>query len=274
MRLFIITLLLIPLFSQSQERAGLPVDSITYYNREMRMLYRQTYDSLTQSDRYKAALEKIKYYESRSDDYGAFVIFGEVAAADYSTFNASIAADGFPPLNGPAYRFGIGVSNKSDRGIVDFNFFAFSFNKKSKKGDEKITSSFSNFLQFDVGYDLVKSQSVNIYPYAGLSFRGCDVEYSKPVQTNGSFTNISNIVLNKQSASAFSLKAGYQAGLGFEFVIHNSTNRLRGTMFFVKAGTNGHIGRENYKVEGIDYKPAIKYGNWIVTTGFKFFSRR
>ena len=274
MRLAVVFLLVFTsLFSYAQTGREYPVDSATFYQRKIAQLQRKTFDSLRNTEEYKATRERVEYYQRKSDGYGSFVLFTDVAQADFSKFNTSITASGFSPLSGSVYRLGFGFSTKTRRTVVDFFMLASGLSKKSKKGQETITTLFSSGVILDIGYDFIKKQAINIYPYAGLSMRTSDLTYSAPVQTNPTFTNISNLVVNKRSVEAYSSKLGFQAGVGFDFVIAKGKRDLGGTMFFLKAGVNRPVGKEKYKIEGIKYDPGIEYGKWIITAGFKFFGR-
>lgn len=275
MRFIIIFLLLfVGLFSQAQEINKYPADSATFYQRKIAQLQRKVFDSLRNTEEYKATRERVEYYQRKSDGYGSFVLFVDMAQADFSKFNTSITASGFTPLSGSAYRLGFGFSTKARRTVVDFFMLASGLGKESKKGQETIETNFSSGILLDIGYDLIKNQFINIYPYAGLSMRTSDLTYSAPVQTNPTFTNISNLVVNKRSVEAYSSKLGFQAGIGFDFVVAKGKRELGGTMFFLKAGMNRPVGKEKYKIEGIKYDPGIEYGKWIITAGFKFFGRK
>jgi hypothetical protein len=283
MRLLITIFLLFPLFCLSQEPSTQKVDSVAYYNKQLHDLYKQTYDSMRNTETYRTATERLNYYEQFSDNYTAFMMFSEFAGANFDKFNASIAPDGYSGLSGPVNRYGIGVSIMSERFLVEYSFFILGMPETSRKGPERIHTTFSNVLALDLGYDLAKSRKINIYPYAGLSLRGATIEYSKPAELNNSFTNITNLVQNNRSATASYFGVGYQAGVGFDFLISENRRRfgppqmrLRSTggiMLFIKAGTNGRIGKERYRVEGIRYEPGIKYGSWIAEIGLKFYGR-
>jgi hypothetical protein len=286
MRLFIVILLLLPLFSLSQKESTSKTDSVSYYNKQLQDLYRETYDSMRNTGIYKTATERLKYYERFSANYTSFMVFTELDAANFDKFNASIAIDGYSKISEPMIRYGIGVSMMNERIALDYSFFILGKPKSAKKGTEHIHTSFANILAFDLGYDLTKSRKINIYPYAGLSFRTGSIEYSKPVELNNSFTNISNLVQNNQSTTASYFGAGYQAGVGFDFVIaerqkrparfapaQSSSGSTGGIILFIKGGTNGRIGKERYRAEGIKYEPGIKYGAWMAQVGLKFFGR-
>ena len=260
--------------SKAQELRRTPADSAAFYQRKMYQLQRKMFDSLRNSEEYKAARERVEYYKKKSDGYGSFVLFIDIAQADFSKFNSSITANGFTPMNGPVYRLGFGFSTKTRQTVVDFLLLAGGLRKEARKGQENIKAVFSSGVLLDIGYDLIKNQKLNIYPYAGLSMRTSDLYYTKPVTTNPSFTDISNLIINKQSAEGSSIKLGYQAGVGFDFVIPSSKNQLGGSIFFIKAGMNRPVGKEKYKIEGVRYDPGIEYGKWIVTTGVKFFGRQ
>ncbi len=250
-------------------------DSSYYYQREIGKLRKKMYDSLLRSEEYQTLNRNYQAYIRRSDGYTALVLFTEAEQANYTKFNNNITASGFSAIDGrPVIRFGFGISNKKNRKIVDFNFFSLDLGKNSKKGDEKISTFFSNAIIFYIGYDLVKNQQINIYPYGGLSFRTATINYTKPVIANPSFTDITNLIQNNQSVYASALKIGFQAGVGFDFVLNPMKKNINGgTIIFIKAGINKAIGKEKYTSEGPDYIPGISYGNWAIAVGFKFFGR-
>ncbi len=275
MRFFLLCLILFPslLFAQSKHGKS-SADSVAYYSNLIRDHYKQTLDSLKNAPDIKEAENRLDYFSSRSDSYRSFTVYTDIAAADFDYLNSTLVPEGFSPFRKTISRIGYGSSAKYNKVILDFYLTTFGLSNKSKKEEENVKATFNNFIQFDLGYDFIRSQSVNIYPYAGISLRSMTLEYNKPEQTNGSYTDITNIVQNDPSIYATAGGIGYQAGIGFDFVISNNKGRTGGTMLFVKTGTNGIFGNPSYEIGDIKYNPQIKYGRWIVTAGFKFFGRK
>ncbi len=273
---FFIALLLLSLHSNAQRR-GKNYDSSVYYSREMTQMRKTVLDSLQRTEAWQTLQNRYRSYLGRSDNYSSMLLSVDISDADFSDFNSKITANGFPAMDGPAFRIVWGFSSKHNRTVFDLVFVAAGPAVKSKKGDEKIRASFTNMLMMDWGYDLVPSKRLNIYPYAGLSLRGASLTYEKPATVNPSFTDITNMIQNDQSVIADYLKPAYQAGIGFDILLQGRIARERsyygGTMLNIKAGTNRIFGKDKYKTKGPDYIPGIRYGAWNVTIGFKFFGR-
>lgn len=260
-------------YSEYHHRQPDPIDSAKYYRKVISDLYKETFDSLRQSDAFKTALEGLHRHTWQSNRYTSFTIFGDVGKASYDAVNKGIAVYGFPPMNGPQYRLGLGMSHESsDRWIFEFYYAIIGINNKSKKGDSSVKSSYSNLLQLNFGYDLIRSQKINIYPYAGLSLRGTTLVYEQPDQVNPGFTSIVDLVQKEGTTSANKVNLSYQAGLGFDFVIHEG-QKGAGTMLFLRAGTDGIFGSRTFKIDGVKYDADIKQGAWVFAFGFKFFGR-
>jgi hypothetical protein len=248
-------------------------DSILYYKKKISDLYKRTWDSLRQSETYLEAAGRLRHHTRLSNGYTSFTVFGDVARASYNAVNSGIAQSGFPALSGPQYHIGIGTSHEyHNRGILEFYIFTIGLSNVSKKGDETVKSSFSNLFQVNFGYDFIKSQKINIYPYTGLALRLTNLNYKMPAQTNNAPTSIVDIVQNDGSVIASKGNLSYQAGLGMDFVIHESA-RGTGTMLFLRAGTDGIFGNTTFKIDDKKYDAQIKQGAWIFAFGFKFFSR-
>lgn len=266
--LFIV--LITPLFVKSQANKPLsPGDSISYYQKELSKFMRAGIDSLRMSAEYRELTEKIKTHRGKSDHYSGVVVFGDLLHSDYTQFNKSIVANGFSPLNEMSFRLGIGASNKWNRTMLDFYLVTGGFNNRSKKGEEKISTSLSNLFQFDFGYDVLNGGKVALYPFAGLSVRMSNLKFAKPVDINSSYTDITNIITNNQSAEGESIRIGYQAGLGADFALTNGGIEKPSFLLFMKLGVNNSIGAEKYKINGVAYKPEIKQGDWLVSIGIK-----
>jgi len=273
MRFLLVLLVSLPLFALAQTQQRSRNDSVSYYQRELRNMHVQALDSLRQSESYRLAMEGLLRNKVLSGNYSSFTIFSEIASADFSSLNHNISQDGFPSISGPVTRFGIGFSSKSNRFMFDLMLFTFGVNKKSKKDGETVSATFNNMFQYDMGYDLVASRILNIYPYAGLSFRIAELSYKKDVPFTGNPSRIIDLLQYNKYTSASTFKIGYQAGIGMDVVLSKST-RPGGVIVFAKAGTNGPIGKERYEIEGEKFNPGIKYGNFISAFGFKFFSRQ
>lgn len=273
MRHFLLCMLLLPLASVAQKRSE-PFDSALYYRQQLYQLERRVMDSMRVSPEYLHLADRVRNTEGLSPDFTAVTFFVDVAGADYDALNASIEQSGFKRFPNTAVRLGYGVGYQFDRIVFDMAFFAIGLRNHALKTGEKISTAFSGFFQTDLGYDLLPAKWINLYPYAGLSYRTSLLTYKKAVQFNNSFTDVTNIVVSSQNVRERSNKVGYQAGLGLDVVVSERRNQGWGVMLFVKAGTARTFGKELYNIEGVEYKPGIQYGNWITTFGLKLFDRQ
>ena len=150
--LYLVFVLSISLIAEAQsDRKKQETDSLEYYNRELGILWRAKMDSLVKSEPYIAALAGKNRHLKLSSDYTSFTLFFDVFGADYSQLNSMLAQDGFPALEETGGRFGFGTSVKSGRAIVDLYFIVAGFSNKSEKGNERVSTSFSNVLHVDPG---------------------------------------------------------------------------------------------------------------------------
>lgn len=248
-------------------------DSIRYYQNELGKIYRAAFDSLRKTDGVIENTRKIRHFEGLSRSYTAFTLFGELAGADFGSFNKSIAAGGFGPLHGPNFRGGFGISHKGYSGVmIDFNIFSAAWDRKTVKGDEKIGASFSDFFQLHIGFAVVNTRRFNVYPYAGLSFRASQLTYDAPTTVNPNYTSIVDIIQHNSAYTATSTRLGYQAGLGIDWVVAVDSKGYHGIILFNKTGTDGAFGGdESYNIEGVNYTPGIRMGSWVSSLGIKLF---
>jgi len=267
-KLFIV--FLIPLLAAAQT----PEDSVKYFQKEQKKLWDENYHQYTHSDQYTTLQEGLDRSLARSANYSAFIIFGELVHNNYTGFNNSIAQNGFTPLSALSFRVGMGFSAKSGRLIFDYYFFTLGFNNSTNSGNQKIKTSLSNITQLNLGFDLLQSRWISLYPYAGVGARISSLSYSKPPQTNAGYTNISNIVVNDQSSITSSLRIGYQAGIGLDILLLQTNKNRGGIMLFAKFGTDGPIWADKYKIDGINYEPGFHQGDWLASFGIKFISRQ
>jgi hypothetical protein len=263
-KLFLLFLVTLPLLMSAQTH-----DSLLYYTREAGRMMHEAQDSVRKSERYVELQNNIKRLTGKSQDYTGSSFFIGVLHTDYGEFNSSIMQDGFQTMDELAWQFGFGVSTKHSNIMLDMYFASFGTKTKSIKGEEKISMSLSNALQFDFGYDLIKSKSISLYPYAGLSFRASKLEYDAPAQFNPGFTNISNLLINDRSVDASSIRIGYQLGLGFDLLVNPREKKRGGVYLFTKAGMNRPIWKDKYKIDTYKYDPDIRQGDWQIAFGVK-----
>jgi|GEM_PF-930698 len=285
----LLLLLLVPFLAQSQTNDRLIAsdslhykkdlnkqdrDSLLYYQKELHRLWKQNSDSFYHSEPYSSTNEKYQMLKKKlyKDSYSGMVIYADLAHTNYDAFNKSITASGFSPMNDMSFRVGFGITTQNPTAIFDFYFLTGGINNKSTRGSQAIKASFSNFFQFDVGPNVFYSQAINIYPYAGLSLRLSELDYSDSVITNNSYTNISNIISNNKSVMSTSIRLGYQLGLGVDLKISGDKEHTRKTVLFIKGGLNAPVWADKYKINGVTYNPQINHGDWLITVGFKFLS--
>ena len=243
-------------------------DSSKYYQQETKKVYKQTLDSLQST----ALFTGYREYQKRNNNYYSFVLFCPVVHTDYSSFNSSIAASGFTAMKALSAGFGIGMSTKTGHAIIDF-YAASVAAQTTKKRYEEIGSSLSNLFQFDLGYDVLHSHVVSVYPYLGLSLRAASLYYKKTGTINSNYTNISDLITNGTNIQGSSVRLGYQAGAGADFTLHSSKQGDGVVLFFIKGGLNQPFAKDVYKIEQQKYDPAINKGDLVFWIGFKFGSR-
>lgn len=278
MRILVLLLFAFPFLGYAQDYHDYykekQVDSVQYYQQQLRSMQRQVADSLRQSEAYQAAVQGLKRHQVRSDNYSAFTLYAEALSADYSAFNNQLHTAGFSSLSGPLYRFGIGFTSKQNRTVLDLIFLVPGFGKKAKKGDESLTTTVQNFFQINLGYDIVKAQRFNVFPYVGISARDAMLTYKKPAPEITNPTTFLDHLQGDKYTSASSVKVGYEAGIGMDLQIAGNQPNTGGTMLFARIGTSGPIGKEKYKTDHSSFDPGIKYGQLAVALGFKFFGRK
>src|SRR5205809_8041711 len=93
--LFFALFLSLTLFAQKKEY---PIDSAAHYRAELGKLWRETYDSLRNAERYKTLVANLDRLRSKSRSYAALVLFIDFLHSNYDKFNTSIAQDGFSSL--------------------------------------------------------------------------------------------------------------------------------------------------------------------------------
>ena len=246
------------------------IDSVKYYRQELGKIWRHAFDSLRKSEQVIFLQKEYTRHIARSNNYTAFMLYFDWVHSDYTGLNSSIAQSGFPALNAYSPRFGLGIGHKHGRMLYDFYFVTFGLNNKSKNAGRTIKTNVSNFFQVDIGVDLLKSGVVSLYPFAGLSARSSSLSYSAPTQSNPNFTNISNVIIANTSASAYSSRIGYQAGMGIDLSLGGNKDHTYKTILFVKGGTSQPFKKDKYTIEGHTYDPGVKQADWLVTVGFKF----
>jgi hypothetical protein len=250
------------------------VDSARYYQQELGKIWRHAFDSLRKSEQVIFLQKQYNRHIARRNNYTAFMLYFDWVHSDYTGLNSSIAQSGFPALKAYSPRFGFGIGNKRGRILYDFYFVTFGFNNKSENAGRKIKTNVTNFFQIDIGVDLLKSNVVSLYPFAGLSARSSSLTYTAPTQSNPNFTNISNVVITNTSENAYSSRLGYQAGMGFDLFLGGNKDHTYKTILFVKGGTSQPFKRDKYKIEGYTYDPGVKQADWLVTVGFKFAAKK
>lgn len=267
--------LLIPFIADAQSDRKKPkTDSLSYYQGELGRLWRANRDSFEKSEPYVAATAGYKRHLKHSNDYTSFTLFFDVFGADYRQLNNMLARDGFPALEETGGRFGFGTSHKIGRVMVDMYFIVAGFSNKSQKGNEKISTSFSNVFQCDFGYDLLKSKIFSLYPYGGLALRISTLKYEEKGVHNPNYTSIADMVIGGKSMSMESTRIGYQLGVGFDLNLWQNKERTTRNILFIKGGMNRPMWKDKFSIGELpDYNAGIKQGQWIITVGMKFGSK-
>jgi hypothetical protein len=264
--------LVIPFISEAQsDEKKQATDSLSYYQSELGRLWRANRDSFEKSEPYVVATAGYKRHLRHSNDYTSFTLFFDVFGADYRQLNNMLAQDGFPALEETGGRFGFGTSIKTGRAIIDISYIVAGFSNKSQKDNAKISTSFSNVFQCDIGYDLLKSKTFSLYPYGGLALRISTLKYEESGIHNPNYTSIADMVIGGKSMSMESTRVGYQLGVGFDVNLWQNKERTTRNILFIKGGMNRPMWKDKFTIGELpNYNAGIKQGQWIITVGMKF----
>ncbi|HEX4958067.1 MAG TPA: hypothetical protein VFV46_07810 [Lacibacter sp.] len=247
-------------------------DSINYYNSEIRKLTKRYRDSLFNNPAFREYSDHARRLRAKTDDYAGFHLYLQTSSADFSGINNDHNGLGFSGFSGSHLAIGYGFTSKKNRRIFDWNLTAFGIGKKSTSNLGDLKTSFMTAFQFEWGYDFIKKNTINIYPYAGFGIRSEGLEYHNKASYNGTPTNLTNVIQNNTSVNDYKSSISYQAGIGMEFVITNPAKN-GGVILCLKGGTNQPFSKKSFSFGSFNYDPQINYGAWYITTGFKFFGR-
>lgn len=264
--LILLLLFIFPCIAFSQRNTA--YDSSKYYIKQMSKAYKQAMDSLEKTDLFIDYL----HFQQRSNNYDAQTFFFNILHSDYGIFNKSIALSGFPALNPVSYGIGFGYAGKFQHGISDFAI-SLVFPNTSKKEDKTISSALFNIL-FDMGYDVLRSNNFSLYPYVGLSARISTLSYLSNGSVNPTYTNISDVLVGSYNVNTASFRLGYQLGLGVDVALSHNKDGNHTIILFAKGGVNQPFGKDKFKIENVTYDPQIKKGDWMLSVGLKFTTRR
>jgi hypothetical protein len=270
--LLLIITLACGLNASTQQR---PVDSLRIYRGQLQNMYRVTWDSLRQTEKWQNAVNNYRRLSHNASAYVAYSFLVDVADAGFKHLNADNAVGGYGPLKGPAFRYGVGI-NIENRHRVMFDIYIISLGqtKSTKNNLSSIEFQSSSALQFNMGYDLLKSPAFNLYPYAGIALRTETLRYKQPGQINPNSTGVWDILLNDPDIYTESTRLAYQAGLAFDWAFTTPKRSGGGLMLFARFGTDQAIGTEKFKTNDIAYRPDIRIGDWMASIGLKIYRRR
>lgn len=262
----ILAVIIFPAVTFSQKNKV--VDSTIYYQKQITKAYKQAMDSLEKTPLFVNYVQ----YKQRYNSYNAQTFFINALHTNYNTFNNSIAQSGFNKMNPMSYGFGFGYSGKYKHIISDFAL-SMLFPNNSKKGDETISSGLFNIL-FDIGYDVLQSNRISIYPYAGLSARFATLNYINKGTINPQYSNITDILVESENINSASFRLGYQAGVGVDVAVSQNKANSKSFILFVKAGVNQPFAKDKFKIQSTTYNPEINKGDWMLSIGVKFANRK
>jgi hypothetical protein len=249
------------------------MDSARYYRWELVRIRRASDSAMRHSEEWLTAQQGLERAEGKrgvGGDYAGFVLFGGVMNARLDAFRQTLTDAGFTPMNDNAFKFGVGISTRSNNTIVDFYFLSGTAEYRATRGDEKVGVAIASALHLDIGVNLLPSRRVAFYPYAGLSWRIVGLHYEAPAVMNEAYRNVSELVVNERSFQTGSGRIGYQAGLGFDLLLGENRKHSTNKVFFVKGGLDRPFGADRFRYGGINIANAPQLGTWEVYAGIKF----
>ncbi|RYZ23672.1 MAG: hypothetical protein EOO16_04120 [Chitinophagaceae bacterium] len=241
-------------------------------NSRLHAFWKQKIDSIYNSGEYTSLRASAHAEATRRRRYQGGSLFSGVVHSDVANANRQLALSGFPALNEYAPLLGFGWNSRSGQVLVDFTLQA-NFGSSSKKDDEKYSVGGGNLFRLDVGVDLLRSERVAVYPYAGLGWRLTSIRYERDVLTKPNGLLVLD-AFTPVEVTASSSRVGYQAGLGLDLRIAQRQDGWRSTFLFFKGGLTGAIGGDKYKVDGKTVGVPIRQYDWEVLAGFKFMRPR
>ncbi|MFY7964662.1 MAG: hypothetical protein ACOVO1_07180 [Chitinophagaceae bacterium] len=259
-------------FAQYQQNT----DSSEYYEKEVKKLIIQAIKDLKQSTKYQEAQSSLVKHNKMHNNYLAFSIYGSYHKNDIVDFNNSIKASGFSEMKNKAAGIGLAMSMKRNASLVDINFLNMTIPNKvvNNTTNQEISLSTFELVQMQYGYAIINTNSITMYPFAGIGLRNSQITLKNQQIINPSGINISNYVVTPQSVFSTSMKVSYQLGLGVDIKLGDNKNGDKTTFLFTKVGINNTIGDEKFKIDDFKYNPNVKLSMLQVLLGLKFAIRK
>lgn len=199
----IIVLIFSPLISIAQTgRQKLSKDSIQYYQRQLRELWKASHDSMINSEKYKEINQKLKSKgKSNSNNFGVeLAVFTGLQVNNYSNLNARLTSLGVKEKKTLLLPFGIGLAFRFNKIIVGYDMTPITV------GDNSTGAYIHGYLSTNI----IKTKKWIFSPQVG--YGGQNVTVRVPTQStstnfNSYFTTSSNQVeiKHKNSVLDFSL---------------------------------------------------------------------
>lgn len=194
----------------------------------------------------------------RNDVAGMYLTLPiDFPSIDNSTINNELNLQGFPSVDYSKANYGIGLQVYVNRWLINF-----AFNKKTRKTNNDFYALEVEYRSttLNVGYDVIKTYWISLYPYAGFKGSGLNYLYRSNVENPATFQSYFQTTLEYKEIT--NSRMNFDLGLGF------SVNSF--LLFNVRGGYLLPLEKSRWKINNnkdeIENSPTLKYNYYINIT--------
>lgn len=256
----------------AQRRVLLPGDTTTYNfsnvdpkSIDQQKLWKQIQRNNERIDSMYRALKQDSLYQLNSyinwapNDYASVTYISDLIYFDYGRLRQELINEGFDDFGATSVlpSIGVGFTVRGNRWLAEYSFNIFIGSKKTSDG-KSVKVDGANLLNFYLGYDILNTRRVALYPLIGINQQFTDIHLKREPSSTSTMSSVFSV--EDEYTNLRIRRNSWRIGpaLELDFRLGNLKTR-NGAVIGIRCGLNYSFYEGAYKVNRneIDYNPDL-----------------
>jgi hypothetical protein len=216
-------------------------------------------DSMFRAMKQDSLYQLNSYLDWSPNDYASMSYVFDLVNVDYGRLREELISEGFDDIGETSVlpSIGLGITGRLKRWFIEYSLNIFIGHKKTSDG-KSVKIDGANLLNFYLGYDILNTRRVALYPLVGISQQFTDIHLKREPSSTSTLSSV--FAVEEEYTNLRIRRNSWRVGPALELDFRLGNPKVRnGAVIGIRYGLSYTFHQGAYKVNRneIDYDPKL-----------------